>query len=78
MSLMIFSEDLVLKIMGIIKDDKIKCALALTCKEFRNICFKFGWLRAIHFKSGDNLFNFIKFYSRPNIFLERIKFSGVI
>jgi hypothetical protein len=77
MSLNIFSEDLVLKIMEIV-DDKIRCAIVLTCKEFRDIGLKFGWLRAILFKRGDNLFNFIKFYSRPNIFLERIKFSGVI
>jgi len=59
-------------------DDKIRCAIVLTCKEFRDIGLKFGWLRAILFKRGDNLFNFMKFYSRPNIFLERIKFSGVI
>jgi hypothetical protein len=78
MSLKIFSEDLLLKIIGIIKDDKIRCAIVLTCKEFRDICFKFGWLRTIHFKSGDNLFNFIKFYSRRNNFLERIKISNMI
>ena len=77
MSLKIFSEDLALKIMGIV-DDKIRCAIVLTCKEFRDIGLKFGWLRAIHFKRGDNLFNFIKFYSRRNDFIERIKFSGVI
>lgn len=59
-------------------DDKIRCAIVLTCKEFRDIGLKFGWLRAIHFTRGDNLFNFIKFYSRPNNFLERIKFSGII
>lgn len=78
MSLRIFSEDLVLKIMENIKDDKSRCSMVLTCKEFRDIGFKFGWLRAIHFKNGDNLFNFIKFYSRRNDFLERIKFSGMI
>lgn len=77
MSLRIFSEDLVIKIMRIV-DDKTRCAIVLTCKEFRDIGFKFGWLRSIYFKRGDNLFNFIKFYSRPNIFLERIKFSAVI
>ena len=78
MSLRIFSEDLILKIMEIVKDDNIRCAIVLTCKEFRDIGFKFGWLRAIHFKSGDNLFNFIKFYSRRNDFLERIKISNII
>ena len=77
MSLMIFLEDLVLQIMRNV-DDKTRCAIVLTCKEFRDIGFKFGWLQSIYFKRGDNLFNFIKFYSRPNIFLERIKFSAVI
>jgi hypothetical protein len=59
MSLNIFSEDLVLKIMENV-DDKIRCAIVLTCKEFRDIGLKFGWLRAILFKRGDNLFNFIQ------------------
>ena len=77
MSFSIFSEDLVLKIMEFF-DDKTRCAIVLTCKEFRDIGFKFGWLQAILFKRGDNLFNFIKFYSRRNDFLERIKFSAVI
>ena len=77
MFLSFFSEDLVLKIWKLVKDDKIRCSLVLSCKEFRNIGFKFGWLRAIHFKRNNNLLDFVEFYCRPNIFLERIKISDV-
>lgn len=78
MSLLFFSEDLMLKIWKMVTDDKLRCSLVLTCKEFRNIGFKFGWLRAIHFTKNHDLLDFITFYSRPNHFLERIKISGII
>ena len=73
-----FSEDLILKMWLMIKDDKTRCSLVLTCKEFRDIGFKFGWLESIHLSHNDNLNEFIKFYSRHNDFLQRIKISGII
>ena len=78
MNLVNFSEDLILKIWKMIKNDKSMCSLVLVCKEFRDIGFKFGWLHSIHFKHNDNLNEFIKFYSRPNIFLTRFKITGII
>jgi hypothetical protein len=77
MSLLNFSEDLILKIWQMIKNDNIMCSLVLGCKQFRDIGFKFGWLHSIHFKHNDNLNEFIKFYSRPNIFLSRFKITGM-
>jgi hypothetical protein len=78
MFLLDFPQDVLLKIWEMTNCDTIKCSLVLICKEFREIGFKFGWIRSVKFSHGDNLIDFTKFYSRHCNFLERIRISGVI
>jgi len=78
MSLIRFTQDVLFLIWKMSKGDKIKCSLVLVCKEFRDIGFKFGWIRSIKFSQGENLINFSRFYFQHGKFLKRIRISGVV
>jgi len=77
MSLFKIFEELIVTIWKIIDCDKCSCALFETCKDFRQIGIKYGWMRTIKLNRNSLIKDFLNFYTRYDISINNLTIEGL-
>ena len=78
MSFHLLPEDLILYIWIMIETNKDMVSLVSTCKRFRDIGKKRGYIKSIDFSWNSDYGNFFELWGRPKLFLHQIKISDFV
>ena len=72
-----FCDDLLINILKKLLCNRTSCMFVETCKDFRRIGNKYGWIRSVKLDKNSYIKDFIEFYTRKNIILEKLTLEGL-